>query len=497
MSTRTPEPSIESTSGGGLNELGKIAESYDELHNIPHLRAARGRCGVSPATYNSAVRTVFQAAEVALLNLTRLTRRMSCHVAQVEPTRAFVLMRWICRFHSILRRIGATATALQLAHPCDARPPSAGAPDGGAPTLSIQESNALKVYIEAQKQMEAILVAQLIPRGGDALRAILGRGTHDDLVYALLHELRMSAHDGSKWESDLCAIPVDAGMPSYHDAVAADVLEEAVRTASLPGDTFYGEFVCLHQIPELLCDEANDHVEAGIRHVRANELTRAAERVATARALLSAVIESQRAMVECLSTSEYHQFRENLGPASGMHSLAIRQHMFRDLFNGLWNELEAWISKGGDLRPEDAARELSRRRHDSSDAWLGHALVTEALKLHQLHEEWRHEHLHMPRNCLGSGGTKSMIGVPDGLETVLKMRDAANAQPALRRLHQARSVKLGRVDDQAQLTAHHSSDSSIDNLLKRLTGEITRDAFPEVQQKELCRFHSPHPVRKP
>ncbi|MCE9669674.1 hypothetical protein LY474_17910 [Myxococcus stipitatus] len=482
------------TSSPQCNALGRIAESYDILHNIPSLTAARRQGNLPPASYNAAVRTVFQGAEVALLNLTRLTDRVSCHVARGNPARASVFARWLTGLHTILRRLGNTATELRILH---ARATPSGAPeDEPAEAMSIQSSSALRGYVEAIQRMDSVLLGSCAGGGLERVKLSLGKGTHDDALFSLLHSLRLVAHDGTKWESDLFAVPTEPGMPPYEDAVGGILLASAVKTASLAGETFYGEFVCLHQIPELLCDEVNDHVEAAIRHFRADALSHAVEQLSYARALLSAVIESQRVMVECLATTEYHFFRENLGPASGIHSLAIRQHMFRDLFSCLWNDLEAWTTRGGQ-RVEEGARELALRRHESAPAWLRHSLLAEAFRLHQLHEEWRHEHLHMPRNCLGSGGTKSMIGVPDGLETVMRMRETANAQPSLKRLHKARELKLGGTEERAPLTAHHRSATSLDTFLKSLTGEITRDFFPEVQGKEFCPFRSQHPVRKP
>ncbi|MCP3098100.1 hypothetical protein LZ198_04320 [Myxococcus sp. K15C18031901] len=494
MEKPLPQPEAGTAPGPQCNALGRIAESYDILHNIPSLNAARRQGNLPIASYNSAVRTVFQGAEVALLNLTRLTDRVSCHVARSNPARASVFARWLVGLHTILRRLGTTAAELRILHACAA---SNEGPDASPPeSMSIKSSTALQGYVEAVQRMDGVLMGSFSGQGLERVKLSLGKGTHDDALYSLLHSLRLVAHDGSKWEADLYAVPTEPGMPPYEDAVGGLLLASAVKTASLAGETFYGEFVCLHQIPELLCDEANDHVEAAIRHFRADALSQAVEQLAQARALLGAVVESQRVMVECLATTEYHFFRENLGPASGIHSLAIRQHMFRDLFSCLWNDLEAWTARGG-LHAEAATRELTHQRHESAPAWLKHALLTEAFRLHQLHEEWRHEHLHMPRNCLGSGGTKSMIGVPDGLETVMRMRETANAQPSLKRLHKARDLKLGGTEEKAPLGAYHRGATSLDTFLKSLTGEITRDFFPEVQGKEFCPFRSQHPVRKP
>jgi tryptophan 2,3-dioxygenase len=211
---------------------------------------------------------------------------------------------------------------------------------------------------------------------------------------------------------------------------------------------------------------------------------------------MRAVVKSQAVMVDCLATTEYHYFRENLGSASGIHSLAIRQHMFCDLFKSLWKELEAWASKD-DTPLQQSLMNMTKYRHEDSDSWLKHEVVNNAFALHQTHQEWRHEHMHMPRNCLGSGGTKSMIGVPDGLDIVMKMRESSNSLSALKNLHKARNVKLSNQEKTAPLSRHHHNEGSLDQKILLLTGQITREYFPEVQKKSFCPFKSKHPVRKP
>ena len=102
----------------------------------------------------------------------------------------------------------------------------------------------------------------------------------------------------------------------------------------------------------------------------------------------------------------------------------------------------------------------------------------------------------MPRNYLGTGGTKSMIGVQDGFLTVVKMRDAANAHPALRAVHQARQIKLGGGQPDTLLAKHHTAVGSLDSFLTQTTGEITRKTFPSVQTQKFVPFRSRDPKHR-
>jgi hypothetical protein len=199
--------------------------------------------------------------------------------------------------------------------------------------------------------------------------------------------------------------------------------------------------------------------------------------------MLEPMVAAQRVMAEHLATSEYHEFRTNLGAASGAHSLAIKQHMFGQLFKRLWVDLEAWLRSQGASSLDEAVRHIDERRHDDAEAWLRHSVLDQAFKLHSAHQEWRHEHLHMPRNCLGSGGTKSMIGLPDGLEAVYKMRRAANSQSSLVAIHRARRASLSNSVPDSALAKLIADPRSVDAQLMRVVGEATRAYFPQVQQQ--------------
>lgn len=470
------------------NHLGPIAESYDELHSIPNLQRARLLLDLPPASYDSGAGTVFQAAEIALLNLARLSGRAAEHLTAGNLAHTDRCMFWIHGFQSVLRRLGTAAFTLQhFRAPLDL---------ADATYLDISTSAGYSQYLHSLTDFERAVCKTLLGDGEELLKETLTRSGNDDALYRILHRFRVSAHDSTKWESDLHEIPVHGAKPALDELIGGRALAEAVAETELSAETFHGQFVALHQIPEVLCAEVNDHVEAAIRQLRERRLSQTIEHLSISRALLVPVVESQRIMVECLATSEYHEFRENLGPASGMHSLAIRQHMFRDLFKYLWEAVQAWLSSDGPSLSE-AVRQRDAIRHDSAETWLAHTLLNETIALHNLHQEWRHEHLHMPRNCLGSGGTKSMIGVPDGPVAVMKMRDAANAQPSLAAVHEARGVTLSSVRADARLTSHHLDEASLDATIMRLVGVATREQFQDVQLQSYHPFRSGAPERRP
>lgn len=469
-------------------ELGPVAESYDELHRIDLLGEARAARAVPEGTYDSTVCAVFQASEVGLLNLARLAgRTQECVLADDIPT-ASRYVQWAVGFHRLLRRLGTVMFDVRSVFGSNAC--------AATTTLSISESAGYAAYVDALRGLEDAAKGSLLAAAPETTRSTIATKSIDDSLYRLLHGIRIGCHDATKWESDLTAVPIGVSRGT-DELISAETLARAVAATELNSGTLHGEFVALHQIPEILCAEANDHLEVAIRAIRASELSRAAQHLAACRRLLDPVVEAQRVMAEHLATGEYHGFRTNLGPASGTHSLAIKQHMFRDLFKHMWNDLEAWLGSLGASSLEETVRDIDARRHDDPAAWLRYTVVDQAFQLHSAHQQWRHEHLHMPRNCLGSGGTKSMIGIPDGPQAVYKMRDAANAQHSLSAIHKARRTSLANAVPDSPLAKLITDPSSLDSELMRVVGEATREYFPQVQEQSYQPFRSGAAERNP
>ncbi|WMD06259.1 hypothetical protein [Streptomyces sp. FXY-T5] len=471
-----------------MTELGPVAESYDQLHRIDLLGEARAARKVPEGTYDSTVCAVLQASEVCLLNLARLANRTQVCLLADDIRSASRYIQWAVGFHRLLRRLGTVMFGARGIY-------GAGV-SAGATTVSISESAGYAAYVDALRGLEDVAKGSLLAGAPELTRSTIATKSIDDSLYRVLHGIRIGCHDATKWESDLTAVPIGVSR-STDELISAETLARAVAATELHGNTLHGEFVALHQVPEILCAEANDHLEVAIRAIRASALSRAAQHLTACRELLDPVVDAQRVMAEHLATGEYHEFRTNLGPASGTHSLSIKQHMFRDLFKHMWNDLEAWLRSFGASPLEETVRDIDARRHDDPEAWLRHTVVDQAFKLHSVHQQWRHEHLHMPRNCLGSGGTKSMIGIPDGPQAVYKMRDAANAQHSLATIHRARRTPLTNAVPDSPMAKLITDPSSLDSELMRVVGEATREYFPQVQEQGYRPFRSGAAERNP
>lgn len=474
--------------GQPSNELGPIAPSYDDLHRIDLIAASKEACPTEPGSYESTVRAVFQAAEVCLLNLARLTGRTREAVEARDFASASRYIQWSMGFHRLLRGLGTVGQEMQSLFGSTLR--------RGVRSVDIAETAGCRAYIGELRAFDDEVRCSLLVGEPLMVRATIATRSIDDDLYRLLHGIRICSHNATKWESDLSGVPLPLAG-ELNSLLSTALLAQAVARTELHPRTLHGEFVALHQVPEILSAESNDHLELAVRDVRSRALSRAASHLAVCNAVLGPMVEAQRIMAELLATGEYHGFRENLGAASGIHSLSIKQHMFKDLFKHFWNDISRWLISHGDGSLETTIRAIDANRHQDSDAWVRHQVLHQAFRLHNIHQEWRHEHLHMPRNCLGSGGTKSMIGVPDGPRAVQKMREGANAQRSLNAVHKARGMKLTNVVGCSPLTSLLTDPTSADSELMRIVGEGTREHFPEVQEQGYQRFDSGAPVRTP
>lgn len=150
---------------------------------------------------------------------------------------------------------------------------------------------------------------------------------------------------------------------------------------------------------------------------------------------------------------------------------------------------------------EERVREADRRRFEDPRSWLQHDLIDEALRLGGAIVRWRFEHLHLPRNHLGSGGTRSLVGSSDGLRTAHQMQEAARGLDAEASAMRARGLAGPTVEPAPRpLERHMESSASLDQLLLATTGRIARERFVQVQERtgffaKPCPFSPPH--RKP
>jgi hypothetical protein len=230
---------------------GVIAFTYDDLHAVDHLRHAREISLASLGSQDRRLRTIFQAVEVALLNLTDLTKRAIRDLASGSISAAVVKSAWITGFHRVLDSLSQIPVRL----PCQEI-----AACGGSAVISVQASSAFAAYFAAAQELDAALLNHFDRTA--LLETVLAERSLDDPLFRLLHDARVAMATAVCLERRLTGLRVESEPSSLDAWTAANELRRAVFDRQLADDTFFTQFRGLHQIPEILAPLARFRIAA-------------------------------------------------------------------------------------------------------------------------------------------------------------------------------------------------------------------------------------------
>jgi hypothetical protein len=450
------------------NKPEVIALTYDDLHGVGRLRHAREIAAESLCSQDRALRTVFQAVEVALLNLTDLTTRIISDLASGNISTAVVKSAWIASFHRVVDCL--SHIPLRLPRPVAAR-------REGSVTISVGASSAFQAYFAAARELDAALLDHCSRT--EHLEAVLAERSFDEPLFRLLHNARVAMATAACWERRLAGLHVESEPSSIDVWIAGDELREAVFDKRLPGDTFLTQFRGLHQIPEILALEVNACLRETVPALRSHNWFLAANQLVAANELAEGIGASIMPIVDCLAVSDYHRIRGSLGLTSGSQSTALRKELFGEIYEQLASELRNIVFGSGDACDPQMACAFGM---DEADApWAIQSLVNGLLRLRAQIESWREHHQLLPQHNLGGDHTKSLIGSSDAVEAVAHMKSRAEERDA------AVVFLAGRqelpVRDLGAFIAYIESPRSLNSQLLEATGRITRRRFVDVQER--------------
>jgi tryptophan 2,3-dioxygenase len=442
-----------------MNNRGVIAEDYHALQGLDDVTAARDGAPVVPATPDAVLVAVLQCVEIAEFNLSDLLSRAADSLSAGGVSGALTKLLWVRGFHRVLIRLSLAAVRLTADRDSHEEP--------------RWRTEATPAYQELRPALEAFDQALLAAEGDGRVdaAAVFARETFVAPQFTVLHCARTANNDARSWSANLDAAADPRPGVQRDELLRSATLRHAVHCPSLVGDTYFMQFRALHQIPELLALEINDRIEAAVRRLRGGNPSAALELLEPAVLLLDPIEACLPPIVDNLSTRDYHEIRENLGLTSGSHSVSLRFQLFTELY-------------------EQLAEAIAHRGIDGA---VGARLRRLVVALHTFIFAWRDMHLHLPRNNLGGGHTRSLTGSPDALRTVRKMRDnAATTDPVARRLPAVHP----HLSSDGPLAAYFDDPASADSWLLEATGRATQASFHDVQERsgffaQRCPFARP------
>ena len=206
--------------------------------------------------------------------------------------------------------------------------------------------------------------------------------------------------------------PEDAGMitdlaaeTSYGGYLRLDLVLAAQQPRSVPPHHDEMMFIIQHQTSELWMKLLIHELAAAIGHVQAGRLEASFKILARVKQVQRQLFE-QWSVLETLTPSEYVEFRDALGPASGLQS-----HQFRAIEFMLGNK---------------NARMMDLHRHDA----IGHARLQKLFESPSLYDEFlRHlarRGLPIPAQCVERDWTQPYArsdGVVAVFKTIYENRD--------------------------------------------------------------------------
>ena len=468
----------------GANERGIIAQHYHELQSLDLVEAARAARAMERASEESWIRTVLQAAEIGLYNMADVLARAAQDLGASDLDGCATKLSWLRGFHRVLTRLSAATTTYTHWR-------TASRPDSHH-LVRVADSPALGEYLVAQRQFDAALRSWW-DTSKRPPEAALAAERLPSARFSILHLARIINHEATIWERPLVAVQVPSVSGPYAEFVASPTLREAVHEHELTGDTYFMQFRGLHQIPELIGAEINDLLEGVIVAVRADEAQAASAALMAANLLTSAVDACLPVLVDNLATHDYHEIRENLGLTSGSHSVGIRYHMFTHLYEQLCEEVAAYAQRrrpGADGVPDAVRGVMSAGPGDSGFG----GLMCQVMAFRTFIFTWRDQHIHLPRNNLGGGGTRSLTGSPDAIAVVAGMMEHARATDPAHAFY-ADPAALGD-DRPGRLATFLQGPDSTDTELMAATGRLTQESFVDVQHRlgffaNRCQFVKP------
>ncbi|MEM6347922.1 MAG: hypothetical protein AAF927_28795 [Bacteroidota bacterium] len=437
------------------NAKGVIADSYHELQSLDTIFGARNSRIFTDEdpSIDSAIITLLQAAEIVLNNLNDLTKRAGKDLKENKINKLSSKIKWIKSFNLLLLHITSAIENLS----------SYNRLLGANNQISVYASPSIHQYKSAYISLEKGFDYWVFDLNNEAKLDQFLYEKKNKKSSQIIKDFRDYSFWTKKWEKNLATIYLNIDG-NYQELVQNQILELGVKKIELSGDTYFKQFRGLHQVPEIVTSEINRLLEITISNIEEDTVNQVPFFLGIALKLSNIVLSSLDPLVDNMTAQDYHKIRENLGLTSGSHSVNIHFHLFRDLYRGLGKVFSKKIAQPSNSEELEVARLL--------------------LEFRSFTFAWREKHIQLPRNNLGGGNTKSLIGANDAIRTTRKMYHSAVKDDPLDYLVDHKAFLDNIENLPASLSFHINSPDSLDSRLTNALGKITKKKFKEVQDRE-------------
>ncbi|MDA0269095.1 MAG: hypothetical protein O3A14_19580, partial [Cyanobacteria bacterium] len=185
------------------NKYGPIAESYEELQGLHLLKEFKDQNNLPKASSDSLLRAIFQATEIAIINISILMDRISVERLEHDLRKVIEDFHWIYSLHKLLSKISSLPKSLGFEADFY----------GSKKRISITKSKAFVKYLETIKCTDEKMLSSIFLPSNFTAREI-SLTSLENPVIQILQLLRLCNQSAKGWEERLSQVPAPKSMDS-------------------------------------------------------------------------------------------------------------------------------------------------------------------------------------------------------------------------------------------------------------------------------------------
>jgi tryptophan 2,3-dioxygenase len=409
----------------GERASARVLASYPDLQGLDRIDEANNGIDLSGNPKAANIRAVLQAAEIALLNISDLSKRIVQDIEVGQIGDAEEKYRWISSFQQTMHSLSLLGQKLPVSgkgtHTSIAHSPSAGTALGSLKDMHRALKNAGLV------EPEHISTHDIHESGRNL--------THQAFVDTTYTDIWMN----SLGQVNIPNVSADAGEDAhafYKRFVGTDALNLAVNELDQKGDNFLRQFRAYHQMSEILVGQANKLIAQSIKTILSPDgnLMEANDNIHTALNMLEIMNQNVVPILRNLSVNKYQDIRGSLGITSGSHSPHIKHGLFQPLYELLTEAVKFRVMNLQPYQEEGLRKQMEEIVENPSKDHTTHdqyTLLKQANELHLTLKTWRDLHIQFVKTQIGLAPegetpTASISGSPSAMQAAHGMRHGAH-----------------------------------------------------------------------